>query len=267
MINPMQIALIKKDLRNITSNKRLFSVMLIVPLALAVVLPSMFILITIFVPKSVSDFQSDFQSLLDLLPQSAQTGDPGHMVMNLVLNNIMPVIFLMIPILTASVMASSSFVGEKEKRTLETLLYCPLSLKQIFNAKILASFIMSMMVSFISFITMILVVETAMQLTMGSMILPDIGWLIMMLLVSPAVSLIAIILIVRGSAKAQSMEESQQRGVFLILPVILLAVGQFTGIMLVNSWLLLGLGIICAVIALLAMKSSFRKFNYETLFK
>jgi len=263
MINPMQIALIKKDLRNITSNKRLFSVMLIVPLALAVVLPLMFILLTIFVPEGMSDIQS----LLDLLPQSAQTGDPGHMVINLVLNNIMPVIFLMIPILTASVMAASSFVGEKEKRTLETLLYCPLSLKQIFNAKILASFIMSMMVSFISFITMILVVETAMQLTMGSMILPDIGWLIMMLLVSPAVSLIAIILIVRGSAKAQSMEESQQRGVFLILPVILLAVGQFTGIMLVNSWLLLGLGIICAVIALLAMKSSFRKFNYETLFK
>lgn len=261
MLSHMQKALIKKDLRNVTSNKRLFSVMLIVPLVLTVVLPSIFILATIFAPEDAGDLQS----LLDLMPQSEQTGDLSHMVISLVLNNIMPVFFLMIPIMAASVMAASSFVGEKEKRTLETLLYCPLSLKQIFNAKILASFILSMMVSLISFIVMILVVEAEILLTTGGIILPDIGWLVLMLLVSPAVSLIAIILIVRGSAKAQTMEESQQRSVFLILPIILLAMGQFTGIMLVDFWLLLGLGIICAAIALLAMKSSFRKFNYETL--
>lgn len=263
MITAAQWALIKKDLRNITSNKRLFSVLLIVPLVMTIILPSVFILSTALAPADANGLDE----MLALLPSGAQSGDVNHMIVSVVLNSILPVFFLLIPIMAASVMAASSFVGEKEKRTLETLLYCPLTLKQIFSAKILASFIMSMLVSLISFVAMILVIETETYLTMGGMILPGISWLILILLVAPAISLIAITLIVRGSAKAQTMEESQQRSVFLILPIILLAVGQFTGLMLVNSWILLGLGAVMAAIALLALRSSFGKFSYETLLK
>ena len=53
---------------------------------------------------------------------------------------------------------------------------------------------------------------------MGHFLLPGISWLIILLLVSPAISLIAVTLIVRGSAKAQSVEESQQSAVFLVIP-------------------------------------------------
>ncbi len=260
-MNSMQIALIKKDLRSITSNKRLFSVLLIVPLVFTLVLPSILILTVTFAPMETSDFQS----MLALLPAGAQGGDMRLMIIDLLLNNILPIFFLLIPIMAASVMAASSFVGEKEKRTLETLLYCPLSLKQIFNAKILASFLLSMLVSLSSFVVMIVAVEAEIVFATGSLLLPSVSWLVLMLLVSPAVSLIAITLIVRGSAKAQTMEESQQRSVFLILPIMMLAVGQFSGLMLINVWILLGLGIVLAGIALLAMRSSFGKFTYEVL--
>jgi len=263
MINSMQTALIKKDLRSITSNKRMFSVLLIVPLVMVVMLPSIFILAILFDPSGASDLEP----MLELLPNGAQSGNVTQAIIGLVLNSILPVFFLIIPIMAASVMAASSFVGEKEKRTLETLLYCPLSLREIFIAKVLASFLLSMLVSLISFLVMILVVEVEIIIVTGGMVLPGISWLILMLLVSPALSLIAITLIVRGSAKAQTMEESQQRSVFLILPVILLAVGQFTGIMLVNVWILLALGIILAAVALLSMRGSFTRFDYETLLK
>ena len=39
MMNRMQLALMKKDIRGITSNKQVFSVMLMVPLALTIILP------------------------------------------------------------------------------------------------------------------------------------------------------------------------------------------------------------------------------------
>lgn len=263
MINSMQMVLIKKDLRAVTSNKRLFSVLWIVPLVFTVVFPTILVLATTLAPME----SNDFQKLVDLLPSIMQAGDLRMALLKVIFNSILPVFFLIIPIMAASVMAASSFVGEKEKRTLETLLYCPLTLRQIFSAKILASFILSMLVSLTSFIVMIAVVEIELRIILGSLILPEISWLILMLLVSPAVSLIAITLIVRGSAKAQSMEESQQRSVFLILPIILLAVGQFTGILLVNAWILLGLGISLAIIAYLAVKSSFGKFDYETLLR
>ena len=73
----------------------------------------------------------------------------------------------MIPIMAASIMAASAFVGEKERHTLETLLYCPLTLKQIFQAKVWASFLLSMLVSLISFTAMLLVIEAELFFLMG----------------------------------------------------------------------------------------------------
>lgn len=261
MINHMQKAIIKKDLRSVTSNKQMFSVMLIVPLALTVVLPSIFILVVHFVP----DDWGDFQKMLDLLPAQQQQGGVENTLIMLLLNNIIPLFFLMVPIMAASVMAASSFVGEKEKSTLETLLYAPIRLKGIFQSKVLASFLMSMLVSLTSFITMLLVVETELLLLTGSMILPGVNWFIIMLLISPALSMVAITLIVRGSAKAQTVEEAQQRSVLLILPILMLVLGQFMGVILISVWVLLALGAAMALLALLLMKNSLNKFTYETL--
>ena len=126
---------------------------------------------------------------------------------------------------------------------------------------------MSMLVSLLSFGVVLLVMETELFVLFGRLTMPSVNWLLMLLLLSPAVSLIAITLIVRGSAKAQSMEESQQRAVFLIFPLILLIVGQFAGILLISPWLLLILGAVCALAAWLLMRGCRRKFTYESLLK
>lgn len=260
-MNKKQLTLIKKDIRSITSNKQVFMVMLIVPLALTVVLPSIFVFVTILVPEAASDFQA----LVEMLPISTQEQSQEQLILSLILNQIMPVFFLLIPIMASSIMAASSFVGEKEKRTLETLLYSPLSLKQLFQAKILAAFSVGMIVSFISFIAMIIVVGIEMLMLTDAVILPDINWLVIMLVLAPSISLVSIGITVLGSAKSQTIEESQQRAVFLVLPIIGLVIGQFTGIILVNSRLLLVIGIILALLAGFIMKNIGGKFSYEKL--
>lgn len=259
-MNTMQSALIRKDIRGITANKQLLVAMISVPIALTVVIPSIFIMLLHFVPNF-----SDFDAMLRLLPINVQPDNMKAAVISLLINNIMPVFFIIIPIMAASIMAASSFVGEKEKRTLETLLYCPLSLKQIFRAKILSSFIISQLVSVLSFIIMALVTQFEIFLTTGGLLLPNISWLVVLLLLSPAVSLISITLIVRGSARAQTMEESQQRSALLVLPVVFLVAGQFVGIILINIWILLGLGAFLAAIAWVLINGSFRKISYESM--
>ena len=261
ILNSMQKAIVKKDLRSITSNKRLMTTLMIVPLVLTLVLPTIFILVMYFVP----DQMNNMDVLLGMLGPEVLQGDTTQVIIDLIVNQMMPIFFIIIPIMAASVMAASSFVGEKEKSTLETLLYCPLSLRQIFESKVLASFIMSMAVSLISFVVMMIVVELEMVLLFGVALVPDLSWAVTMLLVSPAISMIAISLIVRGSAKAQSMEESQQGAVFLVLPVIMVVVGQFTGILLISAWMLLALGVVLAVIAVLFLKKAFGRFSYEEL--
>ena len=260
MSRTMQMAVIKKDMKAIAFNRRLFPVLLIIPLVFTIVLPTIFFLIFHFVPDSMDDFQQ----ILAMLPGGMD--EAGAMV-DLLMNRIMPIFFILIPIMVASVMAASSFVGEKEKRTLETLLYSPLSLRQLFQAKVFASFGMSMVVSLASFLIMLVVTETEARLITGAFYLPSINWLVTMLLLSPAISIVAITMIVRGSAKAQTVEESQQRAVFLILPLLLLIVGQFMGVVLVSAWLLLAIGVVCALLAVFLLKRSVRGFSYEALLK
>lgn len=99
----------------------------------------------------------------------------------------------------------------------------------------------------------------------GNMLLPSASWLIIMLLIAPAISIAAIAVTVRSSAKAQTVEEAQQRAVFLIFPIIALVIGQFTGIILINSGLLWGLGVVLTALDALLMRGAAGSFTYEKL--
>ena len=229
---------------------------------LTIALPSIFVFVISFAP----DAASDFQKLLDMLPAPNGEYSQQQQIFSLILNQIMPSFFLIIPIMASSVMAASSFVGEKEKHTLETLLYSPLSLGQLFQSKILAGFSVGMMISFSSFAAMLLVMELESFFLTGNLLLPAASWLIM-LLIAPAISLIAIAVTVRSSAKAQTIEEAQQRAVFLIFPILALLIGQFTGIILISAGLLWGVGIVLVALAILLVKRAAGNFTYEKLLK
>lgn len=262
-MNIGQFALIKKDMRSVTSNKQVFAVLLIVPIVLTIALPSIFVFVISFAP----DAASDFQKLLDMLPAPNGEYSQQQQIFSLILNQIMPSFFLIIPIMASSVMAASSFVGEKEKHTLETLLYSPLSLGRLFQSKILAGFSVGMMISYSSFAAMLLVMELESFFLTGNLLLPAASWLAIMLLIAPAISLIAIAVTVRSSAKAQTIEEAQQRAVFLIFPILALIIGQFTGIILISAGLLWGVGIVLAALAILLVKRAAGNFTYEKLLK
>ena len=131
-------AIIKKDLKSVMDNRRMFASLLIVPLVLVVFLPSLFLIMLRFAPAD-----PDMQKMLELLPAAMRQGDWQQAAAGLMVNFLLPSFFLMIPVMTASIMAASAFVGEKEKHTLETLLYCPLSVRQIFRAKVMASFLLN----------------------------------------------------------------------------------------------------------------------------
>ena len=254
-------AIIKKDLRKIVSNKRMFLSLLVVPLVLTIILPTIFLMTLYFAPEEADEFEN----LLKLLPITEQSTDFHENMAGLILNYTLPLFFLIIPIMASTIMSATSFVGEKEKQTLETLLYCPLSLTQIFQAKVAASFLLSMLVSCTSFLTMLIVLETEIYVTAGLFILPGIQWLLVMLLLAPALSLIAVTLIVRISAKSQSVEDAQQGAVFLLLPILLMLVSQFSGLLLISVWMLLILGAVCAVFAGFLLKRSLGRFTYEAL--
>ena len=261
MINSMQKALIAKDLRFAKETKGNIVSIVVVSLVFCVIFPAVFIIAMHFSPDGLNDFDG----VLSLLGDSFTEGEANMAILSFILNNIIPMLFLMIPVIATTTMATSSFIGEKEKRTLETLLYSPMSLRQIFTSKVLAASFLSMVVTVTAFIFYFAVSQGLMYFLFGHLMLPGINWYLIVFVVAPVISLLAVTITCKISAKAQTMEEAFQKAGLLTIPIIIFAASQLTGLMIIGTWILLGVALVIGVIAYVLMQSALRNFKYETL--
>ena len=263
MVNMMQKALIRKELGGVLKERGFFVNYLLVPLIMALILPVGAILLIGLMDGSAEEFEQLMAVMMISLPE----GGEDFAIISMLMNQMIPVFFLMIPPLIVTVVASSSFTGEKERRTLETLLYSPMSLKEIFTAKVLTALLLGMIVTFVSFVVMMAVVIGLVWVLLGELFMPGWIWIVVLGLVTPALAFLGIIVQVRVSAKAKSSEEAYQRGAIIVLPLVLLLVSQFTGILLFSAWMFAVLGVVLAVLAWVLMRTAFRKFTYEELLR
>ena len=155
------------------------------------------------------------------------------------INYLLPSLFLLVPIITASAVAANSFVGEKERRTLESLLFSPVSIKTLFVSKVIASFIPPFFVSVISFILCGFVINGLGYPLFGMMIFPSMDWLVLIVCLSPMVTLMTVLLNVLISSRVKTFQEAQNIGGVIILPVVGMMAGQASGLFLVGTKMLL----------------------------
>lgn len=84
-------------------------------------------------------------------------------------------------------------------------------------------------------------------------------------IVLPSIFVIAIHFVPDDPDVVKLLSLLPEAAVFLIIPLILLITGQFTGVLLMNVWILLGLGAACAILAWILLQKSMGRFTYEKL--
>jgi ABC-type Na+ efflux pump permease subunit len=263
-MNRNEKALIQKDIKEITSSKQVFLPMIIVPLITMIVLPAVMIIITYFIGDNV-DTLKDLQMILKKLPMDYSKYTSGQLFIYIAVNYMFPSFFLIIPIMASGIIGASSFVGEKEHKTLETLLYTPISMEQLLKAKIIGVFIPSYIVTLLSFVAFGIVINIGGFINFGRMIFPNIKWLIIIFWLSPAISLLSLTFTVLVSAKSSTFQEAQQVSGLLVLPVVLLIVGQLTGLFLLNDIIIFVLGAVILIIDYVLISRVGKKFVAEKL--
>ncbi|MEM2094022.1 MAG: ABC transporter permease subunit, partial [Candidatus Bathyarchaeia archaeon] len=98
-------------------------------------------------------------------------------------------LFLMIPIMVSSVIASDSFAGEKERKTIEPLLATPLCDSELFLGKILVSLLPALLATLASFIVYSSTVNfVSTRVLNGRILLPNSVWAILVLCLAPAIA-------------------------------------------------------------------------------
>ncbi len=261
-----QRSLIRKDMGEVLKQKQTRLPLLIVPLMLGVFLPAFFTVLCLWIPpEEVSAGEMD--ALMRFMPQWVQSLNPRVLTYYMMMNVLIPMLLLMIPLMSGPVLAAGSFAGEKERKTPETLLYAPISTRQVFTAKVGAGLGLAMLVTWVSGLLAAAIYAVGMFLIMGTFSLPPVAWWIILLVVAPGVALVGLTVTVMVSAKAETANEATQKASLLVLPLVLLAVGQFTGLFFLTPVLLLGIGVVFLAAGLLLMRITAQNFTAEKVLK
>lgn len=257
-------AIIRKDLRQVLQSKSVILPMVLVPALLLVVMPVVMVLLPNWVDPADLDVE-DVQGLFQAMPPSLRAAFEGLSLgqtwIMLTANYMFAPMFLIVPLMVAIIVASDSFVGEKERRTLEGLLYTPVSDADLFLAKVLTALLPAVVIDIASFVVMIVAVNAAGYSQMGRLFFPAAPWWPMVLWLGPAVSLAGMGATVLISAKTSTFMQAQQLSGVLVLPIVLLMFGQMSGVLFLGVGVILGLGLLMYLLGALLVWIGARTFS------
>jgi ABC-2 type transport system permease protein len=264
-------AIAKKDMRAITANVQVWLPMLIVPVILGVFIPTLVVgLLAAFGLEGNKDMQ-EMAALIGNMPGMDQLlaglSTMEQKVAYMLANYMLAPFFLMIPLMTSAVIAADSFAGEKERGTLETLLFAPVDLVSLFFGKILAAFIPSVGLSAATLVLAAVATNAAGWSICHGVFFPSVNWLPLMLLVIPMVSLLSILLNIFISARVATFQAAYQMGGVLVLPALLLLFGQAGGLVVLGLGVTTVLGLVLAAINAVLLKVLLGKLDRNLLFE
>lgn len=173
--------------------------------------------------------------------------------------------FVLLPIITPSVLASYSVVGEKTNRTLEPLLATPVRTWELLLGKILAALIPAVALSWFAggiFIAGMATVTTSRRV-FAAIVSP--AWLLILFVITPLLALTVIAALVAISSRVNDPRTAQQVSGFLVIPFVLIFVGQIAGLVVLGPGLVLIASIVLALIAALTLWGVTRLFQREVI--
>ena len=242
------LAIARKDLMVISRSRGVLLPLILVPLLLFVVIPGAMALAMPYMMNMPGSNLGSIEQALASLPATMQQElsrfQGGQRLLAYILLYMFAPLFLVVPMMTASVIAADSFAGEKERKTLEALLYTPTSDRQLFIGKLLSAMVPAILVSLGGFVLYSIVANAAAWPMMGRIFFPNAMWLVLVIWVSPAVAALALGTMIIVSQRVSSFQEAYQLGAMVVLPVLLLLYAQAAGVMFLSVQVVLLVGLI-----------------------
>ncbi len=240
-------AIVRKDLKVVVQNKGVIIPIIVVPLLILGILPALAALVPLF-EADLSDAFREFEPFLANMPAGLQATlagyDEAQTLIVLLLVYFLAPMYLILPLMVSSVIAADSFAGEKERKTLEALLHTPTTDAELLLGKMLAAWLPAVAIGWVGFVLYGTVANVAAWPAMGRVFFPNGMWLVLAVWVAPAVAGLGLGVTVLVSARAQSFQDAYQLGAMVVLPVILLVIGQATGVIYFSTWLVVLLGLV-----------------------
>lgn len=255
---------IRKDLTAVRRSKSITLPMIIVPTILIVILPLTVGLLARNAPTDQIDAALNSPLVRNVVRPILDLPERERIVV-LVLGYLLSPLLLVIPLMVSAVLAADAFAGEKERRTLESLLHLPIADRDLFLAKVLGAFLPAVCITWIGSVLYMLLCNAIAWPVLHRPFLPFTQFAVMILWVAPAVALLALGLLVIVSSRAKTTQEANQLGGAVILPLIFLAAAQASALLLAPVLGVVAVGLLLWAVALTLIFANAKRFTRDRL--
>lgn len=178
--------------------------------------------------------------------------------------NLFTLMIMILPVVIPVTIAAYSIVGEKTSRSLEPLLATPITTGELLTGKIIAAVVPAILATWLSF---------ALYLAGASLMIParlfpyiaDSMWLLAIFVVSPLLTLLSVSAAIMVSSRVSDPRVAEQLSTLVILPILLLVVGQSVGFIFVNQQIIMIMGVVAAALDGLLIYLTMKVFQRETI--
>lgn len=269
--------LVRKDILGVLRNPGVRIPLLTAPIVILVLLPALLVLGGTGLAESSPvpiEAETVFESLRENTQGGAVSPSGGGPPVRLsgearwtlyVLEFFLAPLYLLIPLIVATVIAADSFAGERERGSLEALLQTPTTDAELLVAKTLSAWLPAVAVSTGGFVVYGVLANVLAWPYLGGLFFPTPMWLALALWVSPALAAVGLGLMVFVSSRVNSLQAAHQLGSLVVLPIVLLVIAQVTGAALLDVGLVLRTGAVLWVVAGLLLLVATRVFTRDQL--
>ncbi|MBY5162901.1 ABC transporter permease [Salsipaludibacter albus] len=265
-------AVSRRDIASVLRNKGVRIPLLVAPTVILIVLPVLLVaggdVLTSSTTGQISQAPGAGGLAESFTPDTAEavTGFSGAAAWpTFILQVFIAPLYLLVPLMVSTVIAADSFAGERDRGTLEPLLHTPTTDRELFIGKFLSAWLPAMVVSLGGFVVYIFVANGLGWRAVGGWFFPTPSWWLLAIVVTPALAALALGVMVLVSSRVQSVQAAHQFGSLVVLPIILLLIGQVAGALLFSVRFVAVLGLVIWVAAAITMRLAARDFNRDRL--
>ena len=207
----------------------------------------------------------DFNQAVDVIAAMPElAGLTGNALIQAFLFHQFALLLLMVPVVSATALATHAVIGEKQSKALEPLLATPISTIELLAAKALTPFLFALVLTW----------GTAALYILGILFLGEPGvWqtalgprtFVLFVVVGPLIELATLMVSVIVSSRANDPRSAQQLTSLLILPITVVFIAQLMGAFVIPVAALLLAALALLIMNALLLVVGVRVFERETI--
>ena len=258
--------IMRKDWKTSIKQKEILIPMLFLPLIFTIFIPIFILLGVVMAPEVMLGDFGDIKQIIALIGIPSNYNEVLIAASIMIKLMIMPM-FLMIPGLIPGILASDSFAGEKERKTMESIALLPISKIELIIGKVLTALLPSLLISFVCFGIMGVVTNMILLnfLEGNILIFTDLTFLLIVFVLSPILAFVIIIISTIISSRTRDLKTAQSWGGSLIMPIIAVLFIQMFNPAFLNPTSVIIISVILGILCLLLIKAANNLLDIEKL--